>query len=166
LGYFQLFPELESALQRAIERGVKVRLVTNSALTNGLPVGNRVLGEALIRALELGVEVYATADPDQYKDDGAFCLHYKLAVFDGRAALVGSWNCIGTSVFYDSDFSVVMFDAAGDQTIFRSFEKLIDDSIEVGRVVQMKEVGEDFSTPFYYFALGSKSGIRQMKRGF
>ena len=168
MGYFQLFPELEAAIQRAVDRGVRIRLATNSDKTNGLPALNVNLGEALKRLLQMGVEVYATADLAEHKQDGEFCLHYKVAVFDQKAALVGSWNCIGTSVFYDSDFSVVLFDQRDTQgDMFQPFENLIDSGIEVGRLVRMEAVAEgSFQVPFYFYLMGSKYGIRTMKQGF
>ena len=87
-GYFQLFEELDAALTRAAQRGVKIRLVTNSGETNGLSYLNNVFGPALERLLELGAEIYTPRKCDERE----FCFHNKVAIADSRAALVGSWN--------------------------------------------------------------------------
>lgn len=168
MGYVQLFPELETAIRQAVERGVQIRLATNSDLTNGLPGLNNIFREALERLLEIGVEVYVTANLAEYKEDGDFCLHYKLGVFDQKAAMVGSWNCIGTSVFYDSDYSVVLFDQSDAvDNMFQPFEDLIDSGVELGRLVHLEEVAKGtFQVPFYYYPLSSKYGIRTMRQGF
>lgn len=110
-GYFQLFPAIDKALERAIARGIKIRLVTNSSTTSDLFFMSQVFRKAFVRLMELGVEIYIpSSDPEQFKEEGKFCLHYKLVLVDHRAALVGSWNCLGTSIFYDDDFGVVLFD--------------------------------------------------------
>ncbi|CAB9500156.1 Cardiolipin synthase 1 [Seminavis robusta] len=164
LGYFQLFPGLDAAISRAIQRGVKVRLVTNSDATNGISFFNPLFRAALERVIELGVEVYVTAaDPTKEVD---FCLHYKMAVFDGRAAFLGSWNCLGTSVFYDSDFHTVMFDAEGSD-MFDPIDQLVDDSVAEGRLVRMETIPEgSFKVPFVFQLLASRNGLAQMKRGY
>ena len=94
LGYFQLFPDMEAAITRAVTRGVQISLTTNSDHTNGMPYFNVIYRHALERLLELGVNVFVTVDSDKLlegdSDANGFALHYKLAVFDQRVAFVDS----------------------------------------------------------------------------
>lgn len=160
-GMFQLFPELESAIGRAIqERGVRVRLVTNSETTNDIPTYNTVYHRTYVRMLELGAEIYVPDDKFSWKD---FVLHHKVAVFDRKAALIGSWNCIGVSVFYDSDYSMVLFSKEGQDNLFDHFENHIED----GTFVPMTSIADDaFQVPAL-FKYASARGTRQiMEKGF
>ena len=110
-GYFQLFPCIESTLKRAIrERNVRVRLFTNSADTNDLFFFTRIFQRSCQKLFEMGVEVYVP--PISAGKD--FCLHQKMVVVDSKAVLIGSWNCIGTSIYYDSEFSVVLMNNSND----------------------------------------------------
>ncbi len=55
-GYFQLFEELDVSLTKASERGVKIRLMTNSSTTNGMSYLNGNFASALKRLLVIGAE--------------------------------------------------------------------------------------------------------------
>ena len=155
-GYFQLFEELDAALTRAAQRGVKIRLVTNSSGTNGLTYLNNLFCPALERLLELGAKIYTT----RKCDEGKICFHNKDVIADSRVALFGSWNCIGTSIFYDSDFSVLLFDENGG--VFTPYRQKIDDLIKVDRLLRVTEVS-GFDVPLFYKIFGNRT---VMRRGF
>ncbi|CAB9523941.1 Cardiolipin synthase 1 [Seminavis robusta] len=147
-GYFQLLPGLEEAIAGAIARGVKVRLITNSEETNDMTFENQSFGHALRRVLELGVEVYLPAK----KNDGSanYCLHYKMAIIDTKAVLLGSWNCLGFSTFHDDEFSVVMFGGqtkSTDEGEVRALGSALFDyfleSITEGDLVRVESIPED-----------------------
>jgi putative cardiolipin synthase len=75
---------LRRALRAALERGVRVRLLTNSLSTTDNVLSQAAYAgekEPLVRA---GVELWEYAGPE--------CLHSKIAVADGRRSLVGSFN--------------------------------------------------------------------------
>ncbi len=167
MGYFQLFPDMEAAIERAVARGVQISLTTNSDHTNRTSYLNNVYAYALGRLLELGVNVFVQDQSEVNKI--SFCLHYKAAVFDRKVAFIGSWNCIGVSVFFDSDFSVVLFDnctaGTGERALFQSIENLSGISKKAG-MVQMKVIPENsFKVPLLFF-LRSKNGRTQLARGY
>jgi len=91
-------------LARALERGVAVRILTNSLSTtdNLWPqagyVGKR---DNLVRQ---GVELWELA--------GERTLHTKAAVIDGKTAIVGSYNLDPRSEHLNSEVAVVMEDPA------------------------------------------------------
>jgi len=151
---------MEAAIARAVARGIQVNLTTNSDCTNGLPFHNKVFRHALERLLELGVKLFVTVK-DHLEDDGGFCLHSKLAIFDQRVAFMGSWKCMGTSVFYDSDFLVVLFDddmkGSEVKTLFQSIQNLNKSLFDKGCVVQMKMIPVDSFKVLFYYYLSSKS---------
>lgn len=160
LGYFQLFEELDVSLTKASERGVKIRLITNSSTTNGMSYMNGNFASALKRLLIIGAEIYTTRD-DVGKE---FTLHHKLVIADGKAALIGSWNCIGISVFYDSDFSVLVFLANGlDSSVF---DPSLHELIIAGQLVRITEV-TGFDIPLIYrLPIHERVTKQIMKRGY
>lgn len=160
VGMFQLFPELEDAIGRAVTRGVRVRLVTNSETTNDLPTYNAVYRKTYVRLLELGAEIHVPDDKFSWKD---FVLHHKVAVFDRKAAMIGSWNCIGVSVFYDSDYSVVLFCKEGHDCLLDPFQKLMED----GTFVPMTSIAEDaFQVPALFKYASARATRQIMEKGF
>ncbi|CAB9529931.1 Cardiolipin synthase 1 [Seminavis robusta] len=171
-GYFQLLPGLEEAIAGAIARGVKVRLITNSEDTNDLSFENQIFGHALRRVLILGVEVYLPAK----KKDGSvnYCLHYKMAIMDAKAVLLGSWNCLGFSTFHDDEFSFVMFDqemknrdGGEDRALGSALLEHFLQSITEGDLVRVESIPEDSCVvPFHFRAFATKNAARQMQRGF
>ena len=72
-------------LVRAAQRGVRVRVLTNSAESNDLPYTNYALYAAVCVLLEGGVEVYARRGRGR-------TLHSKYLVADGRWVSFGSHN--------------------------------------------------------------------------
>ncbi|CAB9506239.1 Phospholipase D [Seminavis robusta] len=168
--YFQLLPGLEEAIAGANARGVRIRLITNSGETTDLRFFNKLFGQAVRRMLELGVEVYIPTSKNS-ADKLNYCIHYKMAMIDSKVVMMGSWNCIGISVFHDDEFSVVMFDQAdkdqhnrslGD-TAYQPFEDALQDGF-VTRIESLSE--DDFGVALHYQVLASKAAKRQMERGF
>ncbi|MBI5718523.1 MAG: phosphatidylserine/phosphatidylglycerophosphate/cardiolipin synthase family protein [Burkholderiales bacterium] len=85
LAYFVAHEPLCDALARAARRGVRVRLLTNSAESNDLPFATWTTYEGVRRLLEGGCEVRLRR--------GAGCtLHCKYMVVDGRWVSFGSHN--------------------------------------------------------------------------
>ena len=162
LGYFQLFEELDASLTRASERGVKIRLITNSSKTNGLSFLNGIFASAMKRLLAIGVEVFTIGD-DIGKTNGDK-LHHKLVIVDKKAALIGSWNCIGASVFYDSEFNVLVFLENGlDSSMFDSS---LQELVIAGQLVRLTEV-TGFDIPlFYRLPIHGRVSKQIMKQGY
>lgn len=159
-GYFQLFPCLEETLVRAMDRGVKVRLITNSRETNDCFFLNELFRKTFVHLMEIGVDIYI---PDGDKNN--FCLHYKTAMIDSRVLLVGSWNSFGISVFYDSEFSVVIF-KEDDEEPFGDFDSFFGDSFEDRRFVLMQTAPGPWKLPMLACLATSKYVHRQVDRGY
>lgn len=85
LAYFVAHPPLCDALVRAAQRGVRVRLLTNSAESNDLPFATWTTAEGVRRLLEGGCQVHLRRGAGR-------TLHCKYVVIDGRWVSFGSHN--------------------------------------------------------------------------
>lgn len=167
-GYFQLFNCLDSAVGRAVERGVKIRVIANSTKTNSDLVGfNPLFKRTCKRLLDMGVEVFVPSSQKQLQHGCAkYSLHYKAAVIDSRVAMVGSWNCMGTSVFYDAELSAVLFDQSDSGDAFAPIEDMFTDSVKSGELVPIQMTEENFRVPLVYLLAAGKWGRKQFERGY
>lgn len=155
-GYFQLFPVMRGALTRAVARGVKVRLFTNSRNSNDVYFFNGVFGEAMCHLLEMGAEIWVPQDATE------LCLHYKCALIDSKVMCVGSWNMWGTSIFYDSEFSVIII--AKEE--IKGLTDFIDDLINSNLFTQITERPAEWSFPKFFLWASSKYARNQITRGY
>jgi putative cardiolipin synthase len=123
-------------LKRALERGVRVRILTNSMSTtdNLWPqagyVGHR---KPLVRQ---GVELWEYQGPES--------LHSKAAVIDGETVIVGSFNLDPRSERLNTELAVVMRDSG----IAASLSETMDEHLT--RAVRLDERGwpEGASEPY------------------
>ena len=104
------------------------------------------------------------------------CLHIKAVAIDSRAVMIGSWNCWGTFVFFDSDFSVVIFEEEGTEreandgnewSVVDDLDRFMAEASDSGRFAQIDSVPEGLAVlPLVYRIFGSRTSKRLMKRGF
>jgi multidrug efflux pump len=104
LAYFVAHDSICGALARAIARGVRVRLLTNSAESNDLPYATWTAYEGARRVLEAGGEVHA------WRGAGR-TLHPKYVVVDGEWATFGSHNLDYYSPRYCREMNLQVRDA-------------------------------------------------------
>lgn len=93
---------LQRGLRRALARGVRVRILTNSlATTDNLWPQAGYVGhkKPLVRS---GVELWEYAGPE--------CLHTKAAVIDGKTVIVGSFNLDPRSEHLNTELALVVED--------------------------------------------------------
>jgi len=100
--YMALAAFLQRDLIAALERGVRVRLITNSLLTNDLKLIQAALCQSLIEPVKAGAKLYMTKKSMD---------HTKLMVIDQQWICIGSWNCWLRSHFYEAETSVIIEDA-------------------------------------------------------
>ncbi|MDP8256375.1 MAG: phosphatidylserine/phosphatidylglycerophosphate/cardiolipin synthase family protein [Candidatus Alcyoniella australis] len=119
---------LRRALFDAVQRGVRVKLISNSLETSsevtfgsGYFVSLRHFGE-LIRA---GIEVYlvnGTGDSEQPQP----YYHAKEIIVDGEVAAVGSFNLTMRSCYIESENMINLFDS----TLVRRLEQVFEQRLE------------------------------------
>ena len=98
--YFIPTEELTSAIQRATDRGVKVRVLTNSLGSNNHVTAHAAYAEHRPGLLKAGAELYEIrADASARAlyvfdtvEEGVLGLHAKIALFDDCCLMVGSSN--------------------------------------------------------------------------
>lgn len=92
------------ALKRASNRGVRIRLLTNSAYSNDVPLLQAVYRYKRKRYLRAGIEIW------EYW--GKKMLHTKAMVIDGHISMVGSYNLDVKSQRFNTEVAVWVDDGS------------------------------------------------------
>ncbi len=112
--YFISTPALREALLAALERGVKVRIMTNSAQSVDEPIVTAPILASLPELVASGAEVYLKQGDT---------LHSKLMVVDGLYAAVGSYNLHPRSERYEGEMLVNTLSKDTASNVVNAFEK-------------------------------------------
>lgn len=112
--YFIETPALKQALLDALDRGVQVRILTNSAESVDEPVVTVPILQSLPELAEKGAEIYLK------KGD---TLHSKFLCVDGEYASVGSYNLHPRSLRYEGEMTVNVLDKDFAEQMHSTFEK-------------------------------------------
>jgi putative cardiolipin synthase len=114
---------LQQGLRDALERGVRVRILTNSlATTDNLWPQSGYVGhkEPLVRS---GVELWEYAGPE--------CLHTKAAVFDGRTVVVGSFNLDPRSEHLNTEVALVVENGELAAEMLATLDKHLERAVRI-----------------------------------
>lgn len=131
--YFILDPVMKDAIKKAVKRGVKVRIYTNSATSVDLPLLGGFVASSARKAMSYGAEVYLKK--------GA-TLHSKYMVVDGEIAMMGSHNMHPRSQAMDGENVVVVFDKEISRVLQASFE---EDLLEAFHPTKESQIDSDKS---------------------
>jgi putative cardiolipin synthase len=107
---------LEAAIQRAEERGVQVRILTNSINSNNHLTAHSAYRNHVERLVKMGADVhevrYDAKDRGLYiaspVEDKSLCLHAKILIFDDEAAFVGSANLDPRSLRINTEMGLLI----------------------------------------------------------
>lgn len=102
--YFVPPPDLQQALVDAAKRGVAVTVITNSDVTNDIPMITKAGRARYLDLVDAGVQVGEW----HAEIHGEGTIHAKLAVFDRQATLIGSYNLDPRSLGLNSEDVVVV----------------------------------------------------------
>ena len=108
--------ELESAIQRAIDRGARVRILTNSIGSNNHLTAHAAYRRHVRNLVEMGVEVHEVRDDAEDRElyieapveDKTLCLHAKVLVFDDDRAFIGSANLDPRSLRINTEMGLMI----------------------------------------------------------
>ena len=108
--------ELEDAIRRAIERGVRVRILTNSIGSNNHLSAHSAYRRHVRTLVEMGVEVHEVREDAEDRDlyieapveDKSLCLHAKVLVFDSDRVFIGSANLDPRSLRLNTEMGLVI----------------------------------------------------------
>jgi len=121
LAYFVAHDSLCGALARASARGVRVRLLTNSAESNDLPYGTWAAYDGARRVLETGGAVHVRRGSGR-------TLHSKYVVVDKEWVSVGSHNLDYYSPRYCCETHLVVRDRRLASLLTTFFDSGVDDA--------------------------------------
>ena len=117
------------------ERGVRVRVLTNSLASNDVPIVHAGYARYRKTLLRAGVELYefkrsaraldraSTLDLGDVLEAG---LHSKVYIFDRRKTFVGSFNLDPRSRHINTELGILFDDAAFSELLAARFDQVID----------------------------------------
>jgi putative cardiolipin synthase len=109
-------PELEAALDRAEQRGVDVRILTNSISSNNHVTAHSAYRKHIHTLMDMGVDVHELRDDAQDRafyiaapvEDKSLCLHAKVLVFDSDRVFIGSANLDPRSMNINTEMGLLI----------------------------------------------------------
>lgn len=114
---------LRESLRRALARGVRVRILTNSlATTDNLWPQAGYVGHKK-RLVRGGVELWEYAGPE--------CLHSKAAVIDGRRVVIGSYNLDPRSERLNTEIALVVDDPETSAQLQRLLDEHLAHAVRI-----------------------------------
>lgn len=123
------------ALKRLHQRGVKVRLLTNSLASNDAPAAHIGYARWRKRLLDTGIELYEIRATQRKRLREVFgssgqakhrSLHVKAAVIDQKTVLIGSMNLDQRSHLYNSEVAVLIRSQALAKKLSHILESLFN----------------------------------------
>lgn len=134
-------------LAAAVERGVEVRLITNSRRSARTLVVFGLLGWMYWESrnhyhwlLERGIRIF------EWQKPGAF--HSKNLVIDGEVASVGSYNVARGSTFHHTESNVIVYDREFAARAEAQFAKDLEDCIEIHKNDRLGAAPRPYVDPF------------------
>jgi len=112
------------AFKKSMERGVKIRLLTNSSYTNDLPIAEAVYLNRRARVLRTGIEIW------EYR--GVKMFHTKAMVIDGHISAIGSYNLDKLSHKHNSEVMVWVDDPRFASEHAAIMHSVLKSSLRVG----------------------------------
>lgn len=133
--YFILLDRGIEEVRALTSRGVKVRILTNSAATNDVVAAHAGYANTREELLAAGAELYELRPDSNVKRELAIvagksraALHSKALVFDRESAFIGSFNLDPRSRFINTEIGVMI----DSPEIGRQLGKFIDEGIAPG----------------------------------
>ena len=102
--YFSPTKVWRDAFKRALDRGVKIRLLTNSVHSTDLLIRESSYMAKRCKLLKMGIDIWEHQEPDK--------LHSKTMVIDSVITIIGSYNVHRPSVRYNTETSIWVKDSA------------------------------------------------------
>lgn len=120
-------PGLMDIARTLIDRGVTIRVVTNSLQTNDVVIAQAAASQFTGRLLEAGVEIYefrADARLAATFESDDISLHTKYVVYDKRHIFMGSFNLDPRSLYLNTELGVVLQSPQLAEALRQSFAEL------------------------------------------
>lgn len=112
------------------DRGVRVRVVTNSLAANDVTAVHSGYARYRRRLLRSGVEIHelrkTSGERSRIFGSGGASLHTKAVVVDGAVSFVGSFNLDQRSAKLNTEMGILVDDDEFAACVERQFERLVD----------------------------------------
>jgi cardiolipin synthase A/B len=119
--YFILDESTRWSIMSAVERGVRIRIVTDGDITDAMPVKD-ASREAYQSLLDAGIEIY------EYQPT---MMHVKAMIVDGIWSVIGSANFDNRSFELNDELTVAVYDRDLAEALTRDFEADMQQSIKL-----------------------------------
>ena len=118
-------PQLEGAVKRALERGVRVRILTNSIRSNNHLTAHSAYRKHINTLLQSGAELHEVRVDAQQRDrymlppvdDKMLALHAKALIIDEDKVFVGSANLDPRSLRINTEMGLLVMSARFNQSL-------------------------------------------------
>ncbi len=141
--YFILYPGLYQALLRAKQRGVRIRILTNSGTSIDEPIVSLPILKSVNRLVENGFEVYVKK--------GNNTLHSKVMRVDGVFGWVGSHNFHPRSYRYEGEAVMLFNDAQFGEKVGQMLEADFENALQVTTPIPLpKNESMDIGHALFY----------------
>ncbi len=141
--YFLPPPEIRKALTAAAQRGVEVKVMTNSRASNDMGFVSDAARYFYDDMMKAGVQIFE-------KQGGT--LHAKTATFDGQFSVVGSVNMNGRSKNQDAEVALAVQDDSTAKALEQRFASGLKQTVPVAMADLNKE---SFTTNLKQWALST-----------
>lgn len=112
------------AFKRARERGVKIKLLTNSVKSNDVLISQAAYMNIRHKLIKLGIEIWEYQGPKQF--------HAKTATIDDCVSIVGSYNIHNPSERFNSEVAVWVYDQEIAKEHRLGIESYMKDAVRIG----------------------------------
>ncbi|HHX91185.1 MAG TPA: hypothetical protein GX700_15750, partial [Paracoccus sp.] len=133
---------LEAAMERALRRGVAVRLVTRIDIPEPIGIVSTALNRMFVEAHADQLEIIAYAAAPR-------TLHPKLMVIDGRLGVVSSVNLNQRSFLHDTENGILMLDRARAAEVLREIDALARAGTRQGTAQQVAPLLRSIMAPAF-----------------
>ncbi|MCP4439235.1 MAG: phosphatidylserine/phosphatidylglycerophosphate/cardiolipin synthase family protein [Aureispira sp.] len=133
--YFAPTKKWLAAFDRAIKRGVKIRVMTNSCKTNDESLMHGLYLNMRKKVLDLGLELWEYQGPK--------LLHAKCMIIDNKLSIIGSYNINKMSQTHTSEVNVVVKHIGIAQEHKSYMDQNLKDAIQILTGEEVEEVPED-----------------------
>ncbi len=122
--YFNPSKRWLRAIQRALDRGVKIQMLTNSAKSNDMPIQQGAYMNRRKKLLKMGIEIWEFQGPETF--------HTKAFLIDDRITAIGSYNLNFLSEHMNTELAVWVVDSAVSKEHRAMIAEDLANSVQIG----------------------------------
>ncbi len=114
--YLVLDPDIKQSIREALERGVKVEVITNSVKSSDIKIAAIAAKKDLLQLLTLGADINLFTGPE--------LLHAKVYMADGHKVYIGSYNLDMISRYKNIESGVIIHSDSVYQDLYKNMRMI------------------------------------------